>query len=72
MISEYQKHNFFDGTLNLCHKTLIAHEKESVWSNRSVPRKRPKHAKISVIFKVNKNAVILARFGRFLGTERSD
>ena len=31
-----------------------------------------KRAKISVIFKSNKNADILARFGRFLGTERSD
>ena len=36
------------GTLNLCHETLIAHEKESIWSNRSVLRKRPKSTKISV------------------------
>ena len=61
-----------DGTLNLCHETLITHEKESVWSNRSVPRKRPKRAQILVIFKSNRNAGILARFGRFLGTECSD
>ena len=56
----------------LGHETLIACEKESNWSEHSVQRKRPKRAKISVIFKSNKNADILARFGRFLGTECSD
>ena len=57
-----------DGTLKLCHETLIAHEKESIWSDRSVPRKRPKRAKLSVIFN---NCLIKQKYGYF-GTANSD
>ena len=61
-----------DGTLNLCHETLIAHEKESALSDLPVPRKRPKCAKISAfLFDLNITD-ILARLGCFLGNERLD
>ena len=51
-----------DGTLNLCHETLIAHEKESIWFDHSVWRKRPKRAKISVI---SNNCQIKQKYGYF-------
>ena len=64
-----------DGTLNLCHETLSTHEKESVWSDRSVRRNRPKRAKISVFLFDLTNVGNCRYFGTFwtlFGTERLD
>ena len=57
-----------DGTLKLCHETLITDEKELVWSEHSVPRKRQKRAKMLVIF----NDCQIQQKYEYFGTEYLD
>ena len=63
------------GTLNVCLETLVAHEKEQfdlIAQYRENVQNVRKYQLFSTKIKSIKNTDILARFGRFLGTEQSD